>query len=434
MPGFELDRLAQDDQPGITQRKHQMQPEVGRVLGSKALSSSRYSLDEDSAIFSGSERKDRLPCIPMQIFAESYAGLKVESILKTEYLAGIIVPVLYQIGIGRREDLMTRGHNSKPEEGLLFKLFSNQEFHCECEGNCDYPESGLLWAARMGKEEVLKLLLDETDINVNYKPQNGVTALHLATRHGYEAMAKQLLEKGSSVDCQDFSNETPLHYAAENGDRGLVALLLEYGANVHHLDVVGSNPLHKAVKSGIQNVIELLIHRGANVNEQNNLGWTALHIAAAYGKSVHLLLLEEGARINAKDIHGQTPLHKAVQKKEEPIIKDLIDYGANINPQDNSGFSPLHIAADLGCDGIIKLLVENGATIDLRNRDGYTPLRVASFNGDRETVKQLLSLSELSSSLHSPELASQVNIKNTELVKRAYQENKRQGQRMDVKR
>lgn len=371
----------------------------------------------------------------MQIFAESYVGLKVESLLKTEYLAGIIVPVLYQIDFERHKNLTTGEHNPKPEEDLLFKLFSNKEFHCECEGNCDYPESGLLWAARMGKEEVLKLLLDGTDINLNYKTQDGVTALHLATRHGYGTIAKQLLEKGSFIDCQDFSNETPLHYAAENGDRNLVALLLEYGANVHHLDIVGSNPLHKAVKSGIQNAIELLIHRGANINEKNNLGWTALHIAAAYGKPIHLLLLKEGAEINAKDIHGQTPLHKAVQKEEESIIKDLIEYGANVNPQDNSGFSPLHIAADLGCDGIIKLLVENGATIDLRNRDGYTPLRVASFNGDRETVEQLLSLSRLSSSPDSPEVAFQANIKNTELVKsRAYPEYKLQGQRLDLKR
>ena len=54
-----------------------------------------------------------------------------------------------------------------------------------------------------------------------------MTALHLATQHGHEAMAHLLLEKGADIDAPDEYGRTALHLATQNEHEAVAKLLLE---------------------------------------------------------------------------------------------------------------------------------------------------------------------------------------------------------------
>jgi ankyrin repeat protein len=106
----------------------------------------------------------------------------------------------------------------------------------------------LSWAARNGREGLVKLLL-EKGADVGCKSDNGRTPLCWAALSGHEALVKLLLEQGADVECKSDDGRTPLCWAAWNGREAVVKLLLEKGADVESKDAeYGQTPLWWAVQ------------------------------------------------------------------------------------------------------------------------------------------------------------------------------------------
>jgi len=86
-----------------------------------------------------------------------------------------------------------------------------------------------------------------------------------------------------------------------------------------------------------------------------------------------------------------TPLHYAMEKENDSILKLLIRQGAaDVNACDCAGASPLHVAASIGRSNHVKLLLENGADINAINGKEATALHVAAGKGDHETAQLLI--------------------------------------------
>lgn len=82
-------------------------------------------------------------------------------------------------------------------------------------------------AARRNSVDVLKLLLDHTDIDVNVFSSKGSTALHIAANHGHTEAVKCLLKMNHvDINATDRRSYTPLHLAAKNGHVDTVSCLL----------------------------------------------------------------------------------------------------------------------------------------------------------------------------------------------------------------
>ncbi|GMF21216.1 unnamed protein product [Phytophthora lilii] len=103
-----------------------------------------------------------------------------------------------------------------------------------------------------GGQDVNALQLD-----VNTKLMQ--SPLHIASRHGYRAVAKLLLERGAQVDQLDSFRRTPLMVAARCGHSEVTALMLEYGANIFQLDNLKNSPLHLAAFSGSSTIASQLL-------------------------------------------------------------------------------------------------------------------------------------------------------------------------------
>jgi ankyrin repeat protein len=262
------------------------------------------------------------------------------------------------------------------------------------------PSPFLMHALRLGRTEILKLLLKasqakDTDRNyssslgderyviemlmaasgdVNTKTENGTTPLMIAARGGRVDLVRFLLENGAQIDARNVPKETALIAAANRlGDRD------------------GNFPVIEPLHTDKDKVVEVLVAAGADINASDVNGDTPLILASRYGRiEVVRFLIGSGAELNLRNRSGETALLTAVgrlgyyvtnETDNGKIIELLIDAGADVNARDQGGNTPLIIAANAGIVSHVRLLLERGADVRLKNHAGGTALTAASDPG-----------------------------------------------------
>ena len=111
---------------------------------------------------------------------------------------------------------------------------------------------------------------------------------------------------------------------------------------------------------------------GANVNvELNNAVVADDPIRVAY------LLDKKHAAIDAQDPQGETPLHHALVRRSEPMVKLLLEHGASVSATDRDGWSPLMTAAWADDGAAVKLLVAHKGDPSFVGPGNLTPLAIA---------------------------------------------------------
>jgi ankyrin repeat protein len=116
---------------------------------------------------------------------------------------------------------------------------------------------------------------------------------------------------------------------------------------------------------------EWLAH-GANVNSELNNA-----VVADDPVRVKYLLEKKHAAIDSQDPQGETPLHHALVRRSEPMIKLLLEHGASVSAIDRDGWSPLMTAA-WADDGVaVKLLVVHKGDPNFAGPGNLTPLAIA---------------------------------------------------------
>ena len=247
----------------------------------------------------------------------------------------------------------------------------------------------LIWAARYGHEEVVKLLLEQTDTQPDIPDTRyGRTALSWAAGNGREGvvglfLTRLLVNSGSqgrvweiilqvmgvifgkkyvNPDRPDSGGRTLLSWAAGNGHDEVVKLLLECK------DVSPNRP---------------------DKNSRTPLLWAAHN---GHDGAVKLLLGREGVSPDMPDNQGRTPLSLAASNGHDGVVRLLLgEEGVSLDRLDNNGLSPLSLAAWNGHDGIVKLLLgREGVSPDMPDNQGRTPLSWAAARGHGGAVKLLL--------------------------------------------
>ncbi|KAH7398034.1 ankyrin repeat-containing domain protein [Cadophora sp. MPI-SDFR-AT-0126] len=195
--------------------------------------------------------------------------------------------------------------------------------------------------SRGDKDDVERLLSEDSTALLAAQDSTWSTALHLAAREGHLAVAESLLASGASVDSMNYNKYTPLHFAAKEGLLAVAELLLARGASVDS-STLFTTPLHLAAIGGHLTVAELLLDSGANVNKLEGYKGTSLHYAVMNRHlAVATLLLENGANVNFKSRYGRAPLHCATDIQIPEMIKILLEANAEVDVEDNGKRTPL---------------------------------------------------------------------------------------------
>uniref|UniRef100_A0A1B6C1D9 Uncharacterized protein n=1 Tax=Clastoptera arizonana TaxID=38151 RepID=A0A1B6C1D9_9HEMI len=284
----------------------------------------------------------------------------------------------------------------------------------------------LHFAAYLGETEIIELLIKD-GVDINYKNENGMSALHFAvlpkSHHCIDELPK------ISNDGLNFENYEPrtdnyisqsrydygykkqifkrFHMFAECYHIGLTNYLTPQCANKVSLQRQNSetNSLHNVPNSEpkVENIktIDILLKLGANLNTKLKCGKTPLLLAIEYGhieNLKHLLKYEPDFYCKIKDLF---PLHLAAISNTDvlrlmvDVINSKVEYNEIklkelLNKKTENGLTPLHLSVKHNKIENMKLLLEKGAEVNSTCHSGHTPLHIAIKKLNTEAVALLL--------------------------------------------
>jgi ankyrin repeat protein len=348
-------------------------------------------------------------------------------------------------------ELLTQISKSIPHEAdinafaqtnrLLYTITNSHLYHHNAQHSAS---STLLWAAAEGRENTVRLCLDngaDPTTSIEWNGIDGVTPLYLAAARDRLSVVKLLLgqqavELRTALVVADLlspgGDRTLLSWAAEKGSTQVVEFLVSIdGVDPDAEDAQGATPLWRAAERARADVVRVLLGTGrVDVNfakEAEDEEWEARTVLSAadwalrmvfeYGpngrataedcdETVKLLLAHEEVEVEFRPFPDQQTragnhrptnmaslLYHTAQVGPAEIVELLLRRGdVDCDAFTGGDRTLLSWAASSGQAGAVRALVKRGAEIDSRDRTGRTPLSWAAGTGYSETVQCLLEL------------------------------------------
>jgi len=268
--------------------------------------------------------------------------------------------------------------------------------------------TALHWSSYRDDLESADLLI-RSGANVNTRNDLGATPLWAACQNGSESMVRRLLSAGANPNAALLLGETPVMVAARSGNLAVVELLAAKGANVNARAARGQTALMWAVAQKHPEVVKVLIAHGADIHARSD-SWTEVmavsphgyldyNRAIPHGSDTALmfaarvddlasakLLVAAGANVNDEDAWGVSAVVLAAHSGFTDVVEFLLEKGANPN-SDRAGFTALHEAVMRRDENLVKVLLDHGADANLPVRS-WTPTRRSShdFNFPPELI------------------------------------------------
>lgn len=250
-------------------------------------------------------------------------------------------------------------------------------------------DEALFWASRGGRENIVRLLLEnKADPNQHHLADLHTALIAAAHRVHLGCVEALLADHRTDVNAKGSRDRTALMLAASSGHEKICAALVQHGdCRPDETDWKGMTALFYAV--GVENlpiIRALTALTGVDVNHRDNAGRTALCRSAETGTTASLKQLTEtqGVDVNLPDKEGRSPLLWAAFKGNAGSVEALLQHAnidkAAVNDKDKK--NAIHFACEGGVhEALLCLLKHDCPGIDDPDVDSWTPLMWAVQNG-----------------------------------------------------
>jgi len=218
-------------------------------------------------------------------------------------------------------------------EELLDKFILNSDFDINY---LDADKNSFLNLTLLNNKNKSAQWLIQKGIYVSSRNNNNLDAVNITILKDNHLMLKYILENTNiKINYLDEEKRTLLQNAVINGQEKIVHVLIQYGANINNIDNNNRNVIFDAIAYGDTKIIDTILNM-------------------------------EGINLNLIDNNGETILHKKEIQENPELCKKLIKKGADPTICDFDGQNFLCNMALKGMDGIdlVDLAVANGYSLN----------------------------------------------------------------------
>ncbi|XP_059474675.1 uncharacterized protein LOC132196201 isoform X2 [Neocloeon triangulifer] len=252
--------------------------------------------------------------------------------------------------------------------------------------------------------EMCRWLVEEFDLKIGDKNDDGWNALHNAIRSGNLELAKYFLEKDPALikSVDDSKGHNLLQFACDwRGGKKIVEYIHSRdGDLIKQKTKEGKTALHLAAEKENLDSCVWLVENKVDLGAVDYEGWNAAHYGSKNysGKGEKILMYlhkKKPELIKQKTILGETVLHIACKNRlNEETIEWLMAQGFHPHYVNEKGWNALHFAASGGKIEKMKFIHEKCPNlIESLTNDGENAMHLmAKSNCDEDELKQLHSL------------------------------------------
>ena len=276
----------------------------------------------------------------------------------------------------------------------VFGFFINDKKVFKENENTNFTfEHALIKAVKAEQAEAVQFVLDLEIADIDYRNEDGNTAIMLACELGDINILHSLVSAGANVDLQNNDGWTPLMKASQNNHITIIHVMLdEADADPHLQNQIGSNALMIAAFAGCLEAVELFITKGVDCTHQREDGVTAFMLACQKGHiEIAELLLNHQVNPNVTNKEGTNAFILACNSGHTPVVKLLLNKEVNPNVSNLNGWNALMCASANGHTQIVELLLTVVVVdINTRNNNSWNAFMLACEKGHHAVVELLL--------------------------------------------
>ncbi|KAJ5266574.1 NACHT nucleoside triphosphatase [Penicillium angulare] len=257
-------------------------------------------------------------------------------------------------------------------------------------------------AVKLGRMDIMKMLMAYSKIDINLADKNGCTPLYHAVRCGNMGMVEMLLDRRDIANTFNLRLEhSPLWIAITSHYTRMVKKLLKhYVMDDTEMRNAAGPTLKFGIEFGDQSVVAVILaHFGTRI-VQLNARYKFLQVALSNCQLAiaKLLLTDVPRSAIVRDNRGRSALHWAIQapwnEKSDrvTIIRSIMElFPVLLTARDDENNTSLHFAAQMNLDDVLKLLLPSTRElINHKNIKGQIPLHLAAGSDGGESVLTLL--------------------------------------------